>query len=210
MGRVSRSALVLGIAASVVAAGGAYALASSLAAGQITVCVRHKGGTLYKAKKCVKHDKKLSWNKHGRRGATGATGATGPQGGQGPQGPGAHSFAMTLTNGTGKTAVVAVGNGLELSAGCSGFQIQLYIDTTSGNPNSLQMSGTATGGTTGGTLMIEDSNNTASGAEMNGNVLTDFDVIARDSTNGGKFARIDFHGTYGSPCTFWGMVTPSS
>jgi hypothetical protein len=92
---------------------------------------------------------------------------------------------MTLTNGTGKTAVVAVGNGLELSAGCSGFQIQLYIDTTSGNPNSLQMSGTATGGTTGGTLMIEDSNNTASGAEMNGNVLTDFDVIARDSTNGG-------------------------
>jgi len=37
----------------------------------------------------------------------------------------------------------------------------------------------------------------------------DMNVIARDSTAGGTFARIDAHGTFGSPCTFWGMITPS-
>jgi hypothetical protein len=66
------------------AAGGGYAIASS--SGTITVCVSHKGGALYKASKCKKHDKKLSWNQAGPKGATGATGATGPQGPQGVQG----------------------------------------------------------------------------------------------------------------------------
>lgn len=93
MGRVSRSALVLGVAVLVLAGGGAYALASSLSGGTITVCVHHKGGTLYKARTCAKHDKKLSWNKQGPAGATGATGpkgaigATGATGTQGPPGP---------------------------------------------------------------------------------------------------------------------------
>jgi hypothetical protein len=88
MGRLRRSGLVLGTAALLVAAGGAYALASS--GGQtITVCVKHNGGTLYQAHKCANHDKQLSWNKQGSPGATGTrgpAGATGPQGPQGPQG----------------------------------------------------------------------------------------------------------------------------
>ena len=86
MGRVSRSALALGVAALALAGGGAYALASSLSSGQITVCVHHKGGTLYRAKKCARHDKKLSWNKRGPSGPQGPRGPQGPQGIAGPQG----------------------------------------------------------------------------------------------------------------------------
>jgi hypothetical protein len=70
----------LGAAALTLTGGAAYALAAS-SSGTITVCVRHNGGALYKAAKCVKHDKQLSWNKQG------VTGATGPQGTQGRQGP---------------------------------------------------------------------------------------------------------------------------
>jgi hypothetical protein len=86
MGRLSRSAAVLGAAALLILGGAAYALASS-SDGTITVCVSHKGGTLYKARKCAKHDKQLSWNKQGLRGPRGATGATGPQGPHGVSGP---------------------------------------------------------------------------------------------------------------------------
>lgn len=84
MGRLSRSAVLLVVAALVLTGGGAYALASSLSSRTITVCVTHKGGALYRAKSCKRHDKKLSWNKQGPAGATGATGATGPAGPPGP------------------------------------------------------------------------------------------------------------------------------
>jgi hypothetical protein len=81
MGRLSKPAAVLGTVVLMLAAGGAYALASA-SGGTITVCISHKSSTLYKAKKCGRHDRQLSWNKQGPRGATG------PQGPQGPQGPG--------------------------------------------------------------------------------------------------------------------------
>jgi hypothetical protein len=71
-------------------AGGSYALASG--SKTIKACVHHQGGDIYVAKKCAKHDKKLSWNTVGPKGATGAagaTGATGARGATGPQGPGA-------------------------------------------------------------------------------------------------------------------------
>jgi hypothetical protein len=47
------------------------------------VCVSHKGGTLYKARKCAHHDRTLTWNAKGPRGLVGpigSTGRTGPQG----------------------------------------------------------------------------------------------------------------------------------
>jgi hypothetical protein len=91
----------------------AYALAGSRAK-TITVCVRHKGGTLYEAKKCAKRDKKLSWNQRGPQGlqgstgasgasgASGATGATGPQGVQGQKGdagsPGISNYQVVVTS----------------------------------------------------------------------------------------------------------------
>lgn len=79
---VPRAAFALVVAALLMVGGGAYALASSNG-GTVTVCVKHNGGTLYKAGKCAKHDKTLSWNKQGPQGLAGGTGATGPQGPQG-------------------------------------------------------------------------------------------------------------------------------
>jgi hypothetical protein len=36
----------------------------------------------------------------------------------------------------------------------------------------------------------------------------DIDVIAQAGT--AKFERIDLHGSFGSPCRFWGTIIPSS
>jgi hypothetical protein len=67
----------------VVAAGIAYGAGVS---SQISVCVHHNGGALYKAKKCAKHDSKLTWNTVGPAGARGLTGAAGAPGAAGSAG----------------------------------------------------------------------------------------------------------------------------
>jgi hypothetical protein len=120
MGSVSKAAAALAAAALLIAGGSAYALATS-SGGTITVCVKHKGGTLYKAKRCAKADKQLSWNNQGPPGLRGATGAggmqgpggdRGPSGGRGPSGdsgqPGARgpsdAYYATGTGGTGTGA----------------------------------------------------------------------------------------------------------
>ena len=109
MGRLFSSAGALAAVAILIAGSAAYALAS--AGGRaITVCVSHKNGTLYKAKKCSRHDKKLSWNKQGptgprgSRGAQGIEGQAGPSGAQGPTGPSNGYFAQT----TGSTVSLPV------------------------------------------------------------------------------------------------------
>jgi hypothetical protein len=79
LAHLSKVAIAAGALALLIVGGGAYALASSNNV-TLTVCVSHNGGTLYRAKTCAKHDKRLSWNKQG------PTGATGPQGKQGAQG----------------------------------------------------------------------------------------------------------------------------
>ncbi|HEY1853290.1 MAG TPA: hypothetical protein VGG40_01770 [Solirubrobacterales bacterium] len=85
MRRFSKLVVGLGAAALLVAAVGAYALASS-SGDTITVCVNRKGGALYKAKKCAKTDRKLTWNTQGPQGAAGQPGPPGPRGEQGAQG----------------------------------------------------------------------------------------------------------------------------
>ncbi|HKO26463.1 MAG TPA: hypothetical protein VJU80_03330 [Solirubrobacteraceae bacterium] len=87
MGRSTKAAAAVAGIALLLAGGGAYALASS-GGRAITVCVKHQGGALYKAKKCAKHDKKLSWNKQGPQGQQGPQGVQGPKGDTGAQGPG--------------------------------------------------------------------------------------------------------------------------
>ena len=84
--RSARSTLLVVLALSLAVGGAAYA-ASSGKGKRISVCVRHKGGALYRAKKCKRHDAKLSWNTAGRLGATGKTGPTGATGGRGATGP---------------------------------------------------------------------------------------------------------------------------
>lgn len=96
--RVGRPGLLSAVAvAALVGGGGTYALAAN-GTTVINVCVKKKGGELYKAKKCSKGDTELSWDQAGPRGvagrvgssgppgATGANGATGPAGATGSQG----------------------------------------------------------------------------------------------------------------------------
>jgi hypothetical protein len=92
MGRLSKPAVAALAAAILMAGGGAYALASSAANSTITVCVNHKNHTLYKAKRCAKGDKKLSWSKQG------PIGPRGPQGVQGQTGPSNAYFAKTTSS----------------------------------------------------------------------------------------------------------------
>jgi len=89
------SAAIVGVIA-LAAGGGGYALASG--AGTITVCVRHNGGGLYKASKCAKRDKRLSWNQVGPRGSTGAPGAPGARGSAGQNGATGPVGPVTLTH----------------------------------------------------------------------------------------------------------------
>jgi hypothetical protein len=78
-------AIALGVVALVVAAaGGAYAASSG--GSTISACVHHKGGGLYSARHCARHDKKLSWNTRGPQGAAGKAGAAGPSGASGAAG----------------------------------------------------------------------------------------------------------------------------
>lgn len=136
MGRLSNSAWPLAAAAAILIAGtGAYALASS-GSRTITVCVNHKHGTLYKAKKCSKRDKKLSWNKQGRTGPRGATGRQGVQGVQGTIGPSNAYFAHTV--GTAVSLPVPAGNYVVYGQGSVGNTTGSTIQTSC----SLSVNGT--------------------------------------------------------------------
>jgi hypothetical protein len=87
--------IVLGIVAVVVAAaGGAYAASSS---SSISACVSKKSGTLYEAKKCKKHDKKLTWSQTGPAGKNGSNGTNGTNGATGPTGPATGAAGGSLT-----------------------------------------------------------------------------------------------------------------
>jgi hypothetical protein len=79
-------AMGVSLAALVVAAsGGAYAAVTG-SSGAIVACVHQKGGGLYIARKCARHDKRLKWSVTGPRGPAGRDGAIGPAGLVGPKG----------------------------------------------------------------------------------------------------------------------------
>ncbi len=77
---VSLAALVIA------ASGGAYAAATG-SSGAIVACVHQKGGGLYIARKCARHDKGLKLSVTGPQGPAGRDGAIGPVGPAGPAGP---------------------------------------------------------------------------------------------------------------------------
>ncbi len=102
-------ALTVGVVALLIAGGG-YALATA-GSKTITACVHQHGGALYVAKKCAKHDTKLSWSKVGPRGPAGTKGNTGGQGlpgKPGAQGPGATTLVFDAT-GTASPTATAIG-----------------------------------------------------------------------------------------------------
>ena len=76
------------VALVVAASGGAYAAVKS-SSPTISACVHHKGGGLYVAHKCARHDARLRWDVTGPPGRQGEQGVMGLQGPAGqPGGPG--------------------------------------------------------------------------------------------------------------------------
>ena len=75
-------------------AGGGYALARG--SNSLTVCVKKNGGRLYKARKCSKHDAKLTLQNTGKTGPAGQTGPAGPAGQTGPAGPAGPTGVVTI------------------------------------------------------------------------------------------------------------------
>lgn len=108
-----RRVLVAMGALAIVVAAAATAYGAGGGGGTITACVTRSNGTLYTAKKCAKHDTKLSWSKEGPQGprgdrgpqgqkgepgAPGAPGAKGDTGPTGPQGPGAVPISLNISS----------------------------------------------------------------------------------------------------------------
>jgi hypothetical protein len=79
-------ALGVAIAALVLAASGVSYAAATRSPGTISGCVHHKGGGLYVARKCARHDRRLTWSVRGLSGSRGTTGASGTPGAAGTPG----------------------------------------------------------------------------------------------------------------------------
>jgi hypothetical protein len=107
--RRSAAVATMTLALMAIAAGVTFAASSSK---QITVCFRHKGGALYKAKSCAKHDSKLTWNATGPQGSAGMNGSNGTNG----------------TNGTGGS------NGINGTNGTNGTVTGYYTQWNTGDP----------------------------------------------------------------------------
>jgi hypothetical protein len=89
----------------VVAVGGAYA--ATRGGGTTTVCVHDRGGGLYLANKCARHDRRVQLSVTGPPSAPGATGPQGPAGPAGTAGaagtpgpPATRYFAQITSDGT--------------------------------------------------------------------------------------------------------------
>jgi hypothetical protein len=211
--------------------GGAYAAVGLIPGrdGVIHGCYKKKTGNLRlvsAGRNCSRSERSIAFNQQGRTGikgargttgargatglrgipgVTGATGATGAKGEQGLQGPGATSFTTTLAQGSGNVVLATLNNGLTVYGSCGVGNVVVDLETTNGS-NNFQGSGTVL---TAGNLTPVAFNGGSAGFGSTNSSSSDIAAIARDSTVG-RFARVDVHGTYGSPCTFWGMITPSA
>jgi hypothetical protein len=135
------SVAAAGILVALIASGG-YALASGGSSKKITVCVSHKGGTLYKAKRCAKHDKKLTWNKQGIQGVPGQPGGTGPQG------PGATTLVYNATaTASSPTATIGTLGPYTLTGTCASSAGSTTFNVKASGSPSLQVDGFSVGNT---------------------------------------------------------------
>jgi hypothetical protein len=205
--------------AALLAACGGLAVAARPESPVVRACAKKKTGALRLASKCRRNERALTWNRtgpiglqgprgftgvKGAAGSSGPTGSSGAAGAQGPQGPGARSFEVTLAQPTAKTKILALDNGLTIEGACGPSDVQVFAFSTALDAN-VQASGTEF---SSGALMPVHLNGASTDVGADDAANADIDVIARDGTNT-KFARIDIHGSAGSPCTFWGVITPS-
>jgi hypothetical protein len=96
-------------------AGGGYALASG--GNAVTVCVKHHGGTVYRARTCHRHDGRLTLSRTGRTGRAGRTGPTGKTGPAGPAGVPGPTGVVLIGTWSGKVQPIAGKNTAFVFAG---------------------------------------------------------------------------------------------
>jgi hypothetical protein len=202
-GRRGRVAVLAAVPLLLTAGGIAYATIPD-ASGVIHGCYKNSNGALRvidtdAGATCNGSETPLTWNQTG------------------PPASGATTFTTTLS--AGDTTLASLDNGITVTGicGAGGSPVQLEISLPGGSGNALQLSGTTFNTSSGGNVFAStginqlEANNDVGGFTTTGSQQTDLDVLARDSSNpSNKFARIDVHGSAGSPCTFWGMIVPSS
>jgi len=219
-------ALGVALVALLLACGG-LAYASTTGESVIRACANKKTGALRIASRCKRSERHVSWNsvgpsgRTGLRGATGprgfsggtgATGLQGPQGPAGPAGPGATTFATTVAEG-GSATLATLSNGVVVSGTCTAGGPEVTLAASSGNAT-LQASGTSNelkGKASESVAAVDISGQPSHTFFTAGISAVDFDGLARDAASpSSKFAHLDVHGQSPGPCTFWGMVIPSS
>lgn len=164
---------------------------------------------------CKTNETQLAWNQQGPAGTPGPKGDkgdTGETGPQGPPGPGAQTFEATVAQGA--DTLASLSNGVTIYGACTpppngtqtvSLTIQASVLEQSGL---LSKNGTVTAVDYGSGLGISSWSEDAS-ADI------DFRGLVRKAQTtsypyaAGKFAYVDVHGHYGTPCTFWGMIIPS-
>jgi hypothetical protein len=217
--RLTYANVMATIALFIALGGGAYAAVSSIPGpdGVIHGCYAKRRGNLRlvpSGRRCTRSERAIAFmemgppgpkgsrGSQGAKGTAGTKGTTGIKGEQGPAGPGAATFSTTLAQ-PGEATLDTLTNGITIKGSCQASTVSLSLTTTSGL-TSLQLSGTDF---SEGALGAADVAGSA-GSTISGPTYVDFDVLGRDSA-AGKFARIDVHGSHGSPCAFWGMTIPS-
>jgi hypothetical protein len=224
--RLTYANVVASIALFAALGGGAYAAVSSIPGpgGIIHGCYKKRKGNLRlvpAGRRCARSELAIAFSQtgprglkgsRGQKGATGAKGATGTPGAAGakgetgPQGPGATTFSTTVAEDAEVPPLATLSNGITVSGFCSSSHL-VSIKVNASGASRLQASGIESGD--GEPPANIDTDNTVQSFVSTGTNSVDVDVLARDSAVG-KFAHIDVHGTFASPCTFWGMIIPSS
>jgi hypothetical protein len=204
-------ALFVALGGTSVAAGNALLPRNSVGNAQL------KNGAVTKTKIAKKTRLALRGNRglRGLRGPAGAGGLIGPQGLQGIQGPpglqglqgpGAISFSTTVPQDANPHTLKTIA-GVEVNVTCSAGATQLEI-AAPGLTNTLDLSGTLNFDTTTNPIRSQGAPHyfiaQASPASL------EMDLIARNTAVGQAFSRFDLHAGWGTPCTAWGMITPST
>jgi hypothetical protein len=225
-GKAMKRLALISIVVAALGGGVAYATIPD-SSGVIHACMLKNLGTIRlidtaTGQKCsATFETVVDWNERGQQGLPGATGPAGPQGpkgdkgDEGPQGPegpagpagqpgpGASTFTATVASGT--DTLVALDNGVTLTGSCATSTVGVGLGA-----NLLEASGLLTKDTAIEPVDFGAPNFVAVWWDESASDI-DFTGLARNAgTNSGKFARIDVHGHFGSPCSFWGMIIPSS
>jgi hypothetical protein len=203
--------------AALLAASAGLAVAATSSQHVIRACANKRSGLLRLSTKCRRNERGVSWSRTGPQGppgvgvqgppgvgVQGARGLTGAAGATGPQGPGATSFVTTLAEGAADKPIATLANGVTVIGQC-GSSVGLVL-STAGPGLHFQASGTVTQESE---VHPYDTFEGSSGRIVNALNNVDVALLARDSSVG-PFARVEAHGTHGSPCIFWGMIIPST